>query len=81
MFLVEPLEMPHILCMQLLHILFTRVQNMLGRNWGTHHQSDRFSVLTKLVSNSEMITPVRDDSKTVLEDASTEEDDRSKACY
>ena len=81
MFLVEPLQMPHVLCMQLLHILLSWVWNLLRSNWCPHHQCDRLSVLVKLLLNSKMITPVGDDSKTVLEDASTQEDNWSKPCY
>ena len=80
-FLVEPLQMPDILCMQPFHILLSWVGNLLGTNWCPHHQCDRLSVLAKWLTNSKMITPVGDDSETVLEDASTQEDDWSKPCY
>ena len=73
--------MPDILCMQLLHILLGGVGNLLGTNWCPHHQCDRLSVLEKLLTNSKMITPVGDDSETVLEDASTQEDNWSKPGY
>ena len=37
--------MPHVLCMQLFHLLWSWVGDLLGRNWGPHDQLDGLSEL------------------------------------